>query len=197
MARFRSSTAPFGGVPACALPEGGRNLQKEKRMNDKRNTFKRIRAEADEIFARSGGTRKKLAALCALLSGSVDYYDWVGFYIVCGEKRLALGPFVGAPTEHVEIPFGTGICGQAAASGRTIVIQDVSKVTNYLSCAPEVTSEIVVPIYSEGIIVGELDIDSHDLSPFSYEDLELLEHICRRLSEQWDIEIEEKALCAD
>ena len=103
-----------------------------------------------------------------------------------GKEELVLGPYVGAETEHVRIPFGKGICGQAAASGETIIIQDVTKVSNYLSCAPDVVSEIVVPIFSNGQIVGELDIDSHELGPFSWEDRDLLENICSALSGKWE-----------
>jgi GAF domain-containing protein len=149
--------------------------------------FDAVRSDVDRIFAGSGSLEKKLAGICTLLANEIDYYDWVGFYLVEGDsEELVLGPFIGAETEHVRIPFGKGICGQAAATGQTIIIQDVNKVTNYLSCAPDVVSEIVIPIFSGGRIVGELDIDSHELGPFSWEDRELLEYICERLSSVWE-----------
>ena len=108
--------------------------------------------------------------------------------IFFGLPGVLLGPFVGAPTEHVRIPFGKGICGQAAAVRETVIIQDVSKVSNYLSCAPDVRSEIVVPIFdAEGLIAGELDIDSHELAPFSFHDREFLEYICRKLTGCMDL----------
>jgi len=84
----------------------------------------------------------------------------------------------------VRIPFGRGICGQAAERKETFVVQDVSKETNYLSCSPEVKSEIVVPIMKDGRVLGELDIDSHSLAPFTDEDREFLENICRLISEK-------------
>ncbi len=156
-------------------------------MNEKKELFASIRSGIDMILAASGSLEKKLEGITILLANEIEYYDWVGFYLVedADKEELVLGPFVGAETEHVRIPFGKGICGQAAASGETIIIQDVSKVTNYLSCAPNVVSEIVVPIFSDGKIVGQIDIDSHELGPFSWEDRELLEHICERLSEVW------------
>jgi GAF domain-containing protein len=156
-------------------------------MDDKKTLFISIRADVDTLLAAAGSLESKLRRIATLLSNEIEYYDWVGFYLVEGNsKELVLGPFVGAETEHVRIPFGKGICGQAAATGETIIIQDVTKVTNYLSCAPDVVSEIVVPIFSGGRIVGELDIDSHELGPFSWEDRELLEYICAALTEVWD-----------
>jgi len=155
-------------------------------MKDKKALFASIRTAVDRVLAAGGSLERRLSAITNLLANEIEYYDWVGFYIVEGDtEELVLGPFIGAETEHVRIPFGKGICGQAAATGETIIIQDVTKVTNYLSCAPDVVSEIVVPIFHDGKIVGELDIDSHELGPFSWDDRELLEYICERLSEDW------------
>ncbi len=71
-----------------------------------------------------------------LLKDSIMHYDWVGFYIVDDfKKELYLGPYAGDPTEHTRIPFGKGICGQAAEKRKTVVIQDISKQKNYLSCS--------------------------------------------------------------
>jgi len=122
----------------------------------------------------------KLKAICRLLRDNVSDYDWVGFYLVDRkrENELLLCSFEGEPTEHVRIPFGRGICGQAAKLRETFVVQDVSKQMNYLSCSPKVKSEIVVPIFKNGEIVGELDIDSHTLSSFTNEDKAFLEKIC-------------------
>ncbi|AEH50364.1 GAF domain-containing protein [Pseudothermotoga thermarum] len=131
--------------------------------------------------------QKALEDICSVLYENISYYNWVGFYLVDKEKpnELVLGPYRGEPTEHVRIPFGKGICGQAAATGMTFVVQDVSKETNYLSCSPKVKSEIVVPIKVDGKIVGELDIDSHLLSPFDEFDKIFLNKICEKLSEKF------------
>ena len=111
-----------------------------------------------------------------MLKENVSYYDWVGFYLVNPRKQseLLLGPYVGEATEHVRIPFGKGICGQAAETKKTFIVQDISKETNYLSCNPHVKSEIVIPIFKGETIIGELDIDSHELSPFTKEDAAFL-----------------------
>jgi GAF domain-containing protein len=85
---------------------------------------------------------------------------------------------VGAPTDHTRIPFGQGICGQAAERKETFVVQDVSMEDNYLSCSVDVRSEIVLPIMDGGEVLGELDIDSHAVSPFTEQDGQLLTGIC-------------------
>jgi GAF domain-containing protein len=127
---------------------------------------------------------EKLIGVCKLLKNNLSHYDWVGFYLVDPPGReLVLGPFVGEPTEHVRIPFGRGICGQAAQAKKTFVVQDVSKEANYLACSPEVKSEIVVPILKGGEVVGELDIDSNTLSPFTEEERRFLEKVCDIVSE--------------
>jgi GAF domain-containing protein len=90
--------------------------------------------------------------------------------------------FEGESTEHVRIPFGKGICGQAALLRKTLIVQDVSKEPNYLSCSPKVKSEIVVPIFRNKEIVGELDIDSHIVSAFTLDDQALLEDIAEIVS---------------
>jgi L-methionine (R)-S-oxide reductase len=165
--------------------KNGEPYTAERTMTDKKQMFAELKEKIDATLAMGYGTERMLDAICTLLANEVEYYDWVGFYLVTGkENELVLGPFVGAPTEHVCIPFGKGICGQAALVGETVIIQDVTKVTNYLSCAPDVQSEIVVPIFSrDGKILGEIDIDSHDVAPFSFEDKEFLEHLARRLPE--------------
>lgn len=120
-----------------------------------------------------------LYRLCELLKQEVYHYDWVGFYILDQEKNeLFLGPFVGKPTQHTHIPVGKGICGQVAASGQTIVVQDVTQVENYISCGLEVQSEIVVPVLKNGKFIAELDIDSHSTAPFTDDDKVFLNKVC-------------------
>jgi GAF domain-containing protein len=149
------------------------------RTFSKSQVFPLIGARAEELLSSPLPMSEKLEALCDMLTTMVPYYDWVGFYFVDHDckNELVLGPYVGEPTEHVRIPFGRGICGRAAETGKTFVVQDVSKETNYLSCNISVKSEIVVPIIKDGAVIGELDIDSHTSEPFSEEDTDFLEKI--------------------
>lgn len=134
------------------------------------------------------GTRdEKLLAVCTLIQDSLSDYDWVGFYLVdpTQHRMLKLGPYVGAPTDHVFIPFGTGICGQAAETLETFVIDDVNAQSNYLACSIDVKSEIVVPIMKGEEFIGELDIDSHRLARFGPEDQAAMEAVCVIIAELW------------
>lgn len=151
-------------------------------MQDRKN-FESIHTKVKELINSNINKDEKLKIVCQLLKDNVDYYDWVGFYITdIAKKELLLGPYVGESTEHTRIPFGKGICGQAAERKETFLIQDVSKQTNYLSCSPKVKSEIVVPIFKNGEIVGQIDIDSHIISPFTQEDQQFLEEVSKELS---------------
>jgi GAF domain-containing protein len=107
----------------------------------------------------------------------LPYYNWTGFYMLdpSDSQTLVLGPFVGAPTEHVRIPVNQGICGAAVAQNSTVVVDDVHSDPRYLACSLEARSEIVVPIRANGAVVGEIDIDSHDLAAFSHQDRKFLE----------------------
>lgn len=147
-------------------------------------SFDRLSCDVDQILLGSEAPIAKLQAICDLLAREVSHYDWVGFYLVDPQstRELVLGPFTGDPTEHVRIAFGEGICGQAAESEQTFVIQDVSQESNYLSCSPAVRSEIVVPIFRGAQVLGELDIDSHQLGPFTDADRRFLESVCERVA---------------
>lgn len=147
-----------------------------------------IMVEIQSAIEREGGRDEKLSAVCGIVQERIPRCDWVGFYLVDVESpdELILGPFVGEATEHVRIPLGKGICGQAAKRGETIVVPDVSKANSYLSCSARVRSEIVIPIFVGKKIVGELDIDSHTADAFSEESRKLLERICRVVSALFD-----------
>lgn len=116
--------------------------------------------------------------LVSWLDKNVSYYNWTGFYFMNEEKQqLEIGPYVGAFTDHSIIPYGKGICGQVALSGKTFEVPDVNAQDNYLACSLATKSEIVVPIYANDNLIGQIDIDSHQLDPFTTEDHELLERV--------------------
>jgi L-methionine (R)-S-oxide reductase len=97
-------------------------------------------------------------------------------------QTLVLGPFVGDPTPHVRIPVTEGICGAAVATGKTVIVDDVNADPRYLSCSIKTKSEIVVPIYVRGKVVGEIDIDNHDLAAFTDVDRAFLEEVAGTVS---------------
>lgn len=126
---------------------------------------------------------EKLHQICALLEQNVSHYNWVGFYFRNGEKEeLILKTYVGAPTDHTIIPFGKGICGQVALSNQNFVVPDVAAQDNYISCSIAVKSEIVIPIFVNQKNIGQIDIDSNVLDPFSEKDERFLEFVCAEVA---------------
>lgn len=129
--------------------------------------------------------RESRDILVKLLNSSVPTYSWVGLYAV-DEKDLVLDAWSGpAATEHTRIPIGKGVCGFAAKAGRTEIVSDVSKDPRYLQCFLSTRAEIVVPIFKEGVVIGEIDIDSDQLDAFSSLDREFLEAVAKKVSDHW------------
>jgi L-methionine (R)-S-oxide reductase len=142
---------------------------------------KELSALADD----ANSVEELMSIMVGRLRERLPRYDWVGFYMIekdgeGEEPMLVLGPYVGAVTQHTRIPLNQGICGAAASTGRTVIVDDVNADPRYLACSIETKSEIVVPIRVKGEVVGELDIDSHTPAAFHAEDRQLVEH-CARL----------------
>ena len=114
--------------------------------------------------------------IVGLLQARFPAYSWVGIYLLEGGE-LVLGPFVGKPSPHTRIPLGRGICGAAATSKATIIVDDVSSDPRYLACSLETKSEIVVPIMNGTEVLGEIDIDSDRPAAFTATDRTLLESV--------------------
>ena len=130
-------------------------------------------------LAKAAPTAKALMQdICHLLHERMLTYNWVGFYMMEPGTQppvLVLETFVGATTPHTRIPLHQGICGAAASSGKTLVVDDVTKDSRYLACSLETKSEIVVPIFVKKEVAGELDIDSHFAAAFGTDDEALVQ----------------------
>ena len=138
-----------------------------------------VRNEVTELAQASPTANDLMQKMVRLLHERVLKYNWVGFYLLePGAKppMLVLGAFEGAMTPHTRIPLNQGICGAAASSGQTVVVDDVSKDPRYLACSLETKSEIVVPVFAHGKVVGELDIDSHFPAAFTREHQDLVQY---------------------
>jgi len=137
-----------------------------------------IGKEVEALAATAGSVQELMTRIVQLLNERMLKYNWVGFYMIDPKdlNYLELGPFVGAMTPHTRIPLNQGICGAAALSGRTIVVDDVNSDSRYLACSLETKSEIVAPVFANGKVVGELDIDSHFPAAFSEDDRRFVEH---------------------
>lgn len=113
-----------------------------------------------------------------------DRYDWTGVYLMDGPSELLLSHFIGAPSPHARIPLDRGVCGAAAREKATIVVPDVRADGRYLACSLETKSEIVVPIMKDGVVYGEIDIDSHARDAFGDDDRRALEEVAAILAER-------------
>ena len=139
-------------------------------------------AAVERLVNRESDPNRLLDGAVAALHGRFPHYSWVGVYLVDGNE-LVLGPWRGPrATEHARIPIGQGICGAAAASGRTELVDDVTGDDRYLACFPSTRSEIVVPITYEGGVVGEIDIDSDAPAAFGEPDRAFLERVATLVS---------------
>ena len=148
-------------------------------------TFEALKPKVTEITTNPSLSRdEKLLAICKLLNKDIEYYNWVGFYFANHEtKTLHLGAYVGAETDHTVIPFGKGICGQVAESNSNFVVPDVAAQDNYIACSFTVKSEIVVPLFLNGVNIGQIDIDSHVIDPFTEKDERFLEFVNEEVAE--------------
>jgi len=128
--------------------------------------------ELQELFSNPGEGTGLLTRFCRTLRAGLPHYNWVGVYLLEEEGAMLVlrgwdGP---AATEHVRIPVGQGICGLAAREARTVIVDDVRADPRYLQCFLQTRAEIVVPIFSGGRVIGEIDIDSDEVGAFNATD---------------------------
>ena len=155
------------------------------------DTYRSALDAVDRIVNREDDADEVLRKTVDVLHDRFGHYSWVGIYLVESDD-LVLGPWKGREaTEHVRIPIGEGICGAAAASGRTEVVGDVASDERYLACFPSTRSEIVAPILFEGRVVGEIDVDSDVAAAFDEADRTFLERVATLISPHclvaWDV----------
>lgn len=125
--------------------------------------------------------REKTTRLLDELPG----YEWSGVYRLEGDT-LRLDAYAGDPTEHTEIPVGRGVCGTAVAERRSQVVPDVRALDNYISCSVQTRSEIVVLIERGETILGQIDIDGHEVGAFDASDESFLRRVAAILAQRWD-----------
>ena len=146
-----------------------------------------VRQEITELAQTLPSAQEFMRTMVKVLHERMLKYNWVGFYMLepgANPPMLVLGAFEGAMTPHTRIPLNQGICGAAASSGQTVVVDDVGKDPRYLACSLETKSEIVVPVFVYGKVVGELDVDSHFAAAFTSEHQDLVQHCAKLVGEK-------------
>ncbi len=144
----------------------------------------------EQLEALTQGERDTVANLAnasAALYMNLPDVNWAGFYLV-REGQLVLGPFQGRPACR-RIAFGKGVCGTAAASGQTQLVENVHDFPGHIACDGASNSEIVVPVFHDGRLVAVLDIDSPLLGRFTRKDREGLEECAALLGRCCDWKI--------
>jgi GAF domain-containing protein len=136
-----------------------------------------------QILAILEGETNLVANLANVAAGLKEQFGWlwVGFYLVDGVDELVLGPFQG-PVACTRIRKGRGVCGTSWAKGETIIVPDVEKFPGHIACSSASRSEIVVPIYKNGSMVGVLDVDSVELDQFDETDKYFLEQLMEKMN---------------
>ncbi len=149
----------------------------------KSETYALLVEQAAALLAGEPDRIAKAANLSALLFYGLSDLNWVGFYFYDGTE-LVVGPFQGKPA-CVRIPLGKGVCGTAASTRQTLVIDDVDAFPGHIACDSESRSEVVVPLEINGELIGVLDIDSPKTSRFDDEDREGCERLAQVLLAEW------------
>ena len=146
--------------------------------NEKQQKYETL-IEQVKAFSESERDEIALMANVAAIVHEAFHFWWTGFYRVAGQE-LVLGPFQG-PVACTRIKFGRGVCGTAWKEKRTIIVDDVEEFPGHIACSSASRSEIVVPIFSNGEVVAELDIDSENLATFDETDKLYLEKIVENM----------------
>ena len=143
-------------------------------MDEKEEKYQLLWKQAQALVKDETNLIANMSNLSSLIHFTFDFW-WTGFYFVDG-KQLVLGPFQG-PLACTRIPYGKGVCGTAWEQGKTLVVPDVEQFPGHIACSSESRSEIVVPIFKDGVMWAELDIDSKELNTFDDIDKQWLERI--------------------
>lgn len=142
----------------------------------KQKEYKLLAAQLKELFSSTENKLSNMANASSALYFYLSDVSWAGFYIA-QENELTLGCFCGKPA-CVKIPFYKGVCGKAAQSGKSIVVPNVHKFEGHIACDASSNSEIVLPLFKGGALVGVLDIDSVTFNRFDETDEKCLKELC-------------------
>jgi L-methionine (R)-S-oxide reductase len=139
--------------------------------------FKELLEEFEALARSAGSVESLMAGIARRLHEQITRYNWVGFYLVehSVPKALVLGPYAGSFSPHKRIPLDTGLCGAAASSGKTVLVNDVSADPRYLAGSPMVKGDLVVPIFAKNTVVAEIDVESYFTNTFQKPDQTFIE----------------------
>lgn len=139
--------------------------------------FKELLEEFAALAHSAGSVESLMDRIARRLHEQITRYNWVGFYLVehSAPKALVLGPYAGSFSPHKRIPLDSGLCGAAASTGKTVLVNDVSTDPRYLAGSPMVKGNLVVPIFAKNTVVAEIDVESYFTNTFREPDQKFIE----------------------
>lgn len=149
---------------------------------DPSERYRQLADAADSLTAGEPDAVANMANLAALLWEFIPNLNWAGFYRVI-DRELVLGPFVGRPA-CIRIPFGQGVCGAAAQSGATQLVEDVHTFPGHIACDAASESELVVPVIRDGNVIAVIDLDSPMKGRFGDDDAAGIEALASRIADR-------------
>lgn len=160
------------------------NTSMENRQ--KLDAYQLMLQQADLLFSQEASPLANLSNASALIKATLPRSVFAGFYLFDGQE-LVLGPFQGG-VSCVRIGLGRGVCGEVAAKRETMIVPDVTKHANYIACDSAARSEIVIPMFKDGVLLGVLDLDSSLVADYDQVDQDNLEALVKLLVDkcQWD-----------
>jgi len=154
-------------------------------MSEREEAYRRVREAIDSLLEGEDDWVAAMATVACELHHAFDHYHWTGFYRAVGERTLVIGPYQGG---HgcLRIDFDRGVCGAAARTGQTQLVEDVNAFEGHIACSTSTQSEIVVPIHApDGRLLAVLDVDSDDPAAFDEVDRAALEALCAELGARY------------
>ncbi len=147
--------------------------------------YRQLAGAADALTSDEPDAVANMANVAALIWEFVPDLNWAGFYRVLpgkdGAEELVLGPFVGRPA-CIRIPIGAGVCGAAAKTGETQLVEDVHAFPGHIACDAASRSEVVVPVVRDGAVIAVIDLDSPNAARFCQDDAQGLERLADLIS---------------
>ena len=186
--RFANERMAIAGLAIClGLPRALNTMYdfKPDAGLDAAERYRQLCAAADALTATESDSVANMANVAALLWEFIPKLNWAGFYRVleedAGPAELVLGPFVGRPA-CIRIPMGAGVCGTAAETAQTQLIEDVHAFPGHIACDSASLSELVVPVVRDGQVIAVIDLDSPEPARFTHDDAAGIEQLAQLLS---------------
>ena len=151
------------------------------RPADKAARYLEVEAEILAVLDGEPNRIARMATVASMLADAFELFFWTGFYIVDPDRaeELVVGPYQGT-LGCLRIAFGRGVCGAAARSGKTLIVEDVHAFPGHIACDARSRSEIVVPVFDRsGALIAVFDVDATETSAFDAVDAEALERLLR------------------